>query len=296
MMDYLIRAINEDGTVKATAITAKDIVERARQIHKTLPVGTAALGRTLCAASMMGDALKEDDASLTVQIKGGGPLGTVTAVADNLGNVKGYLQNPAVDLPLNENGKLDVGRAVGSDGVLTVIKDLGLKQPFIGQVSLLSGEIADDIAVYYTESEQIGTACALGVLIDRDQSVKAAGGYILQAMPGADDSVISVLEKAVLDAGPVTKMLDGGMTPEEILNILLKNVGPYRILMKREAAYVCGCTQERVERALISMGQSELLSLINDQKQAEITCQFCDRVYRFSEDQLRLLLKNSKKQ
>ena len=293
-MDCIVRAMSEDGNVKVSIITARDTVERARQIHKTLPVGTAALGRTLCAASMMGDLLKEEKGSLTIQIKGGGPLGTITAVADHSGNVKGYLQNPAVDLPLKENGKLDVGKAVGQDGILTVIKDIGLKQPFIGQVELLSGEIADDIAVYFTESEQIGTACALGVLVDRDQKVKEAGGYILQAMPGADDSVVSQLEKAVLSAGPMTAMLDRGMTPEEILVRLLGAIG-YHILSCKGVGYVCDCSKERVERALLSMGRTELSALTEEQEHAEVTCQFCDKVYSFTKDDLGKLLKSAKK-
>ncbi len=294
-MDYLIRAISKDGDVRISVVTSRETAERARTIHRTLPVGTAALGRTLCAASMMGDALKEEKGSVTIQIKGGGPLGTITAVADHEGNVKGYLQNPAVDLPLKENGKLDVSGAVGSDGILTVIKDLGLKQPFIGQVGLLSGEIADDIAVYFTESEQIGTACALGVLVDRDQSVKAAGGYILQAMPGASDAVVTKLENAVLRAGLITKMLDSGLLPEEIADRLLSEIGPYSILSKREIGYICDCSKERVERALLSMGKGELGAMISEQNHAEVTCQFCDQVYRFSKEDLEKLLKNAKK-
>ncbi|MCX7615716.1 MAG: Hsp33 family molecular chaperone HslO [Clostridiales bacterium] len=294
-MDYIVRAIGAGGNVKVSVITARETVERARQIHKTLPVGTAALGRTLCAASMMGNAMKEEKGSLTIQIKGGGPLGTITAVSDHTGNVKGYLQNPAVDLPLKENGKLDVGTAVGTNGILAVIKDIGLESPFIGQVELLSGEIADDIAVYFTESEQIGTACALGVLVDRDQSVRAAGGYLLQAMPGADDAVITKLENVVMSAGPITKMLDSGMTPEEITSRLLGPIGEFQILSRNEVGYVCDCTKERVERALISMGTAELTALIKEQKKAEITCQFCDRVYNFNESDLDNLLKNAKK-
>ena len=200
-MDKLVRAITSDGAVKAVAVTTKDLTEKVRNIHKTLPVATAAIGRALAAASMMGNALKEENASLTLQIKGGGPLGTVLAVSDHLGNVRGYVQNPQVDLPLREDGKLDVGAAVGAEGTLTVIKDLGMKEPYIGSVGLLGGEIAEDLAAYFVESEQIPTACAMGVLVDRDQSVRAAGGYIVQLLPGAGEDVIAKVEGGVLAAG-----------------------------------------------------------------------------------------------
>ena len=193
-MDKLVRAITSDGAVKAVAVTTKDLTEKVRNIHKTLPVATAAIGRALAAASMMGNALKEENASLTLQIKGGGPLGTVLAVSDHLGNVRGYVQNPQVDLPLRADGKLDVGAAVGAEGTLTVIKDLGMKEPYIGSVGLLGGEIAEDLAAYFVESEQIPTACAMGVLVDRDQSVRAAGGYIVQLLPGAGEDVIAKVD------------------------------------------------------------------------------------------------------
>ena len=207
-MDQLVRAITAGGGVKAVAVTARELTEQARNIHRTLPTATAALGRTLAAAAMMGNALKEDAASLTLQIKGGGPLGTVLAVSDPLGCVRGYVQNPQTDLPLRPDGKLDVGGAVGCEGTLTVIKDLGMKEPYIGSVGLLGGEIAEDLAAYFVESEQIPTACALGVLVDRDQSVRAAGGYIIQLLPGAEEGVIAQVEQGVLSAGPVTALLD----------------------------------------------------------------------------------------
>ena len=210
MSDHIIRAITADGSVKAVAITGRDLVERARTIHTLLPVATAALGRTLLAASMMGDMLKEDNGALTLQIKGGGPLGTILAVSDCGGNVRGYVQDPHVELMEKVPGKLDVGAAVGTDGSLTVIKDLGLKEPYIGSIGLFSGEIADDIAMYFVESEQIPTACALGVLVDRDQSVLAAGGYLIQLLPGADDGVISAIEQGIQTVGPVTEALRSG--------------------------------------------------------------------------------------
>ena len=212
-MDRLVRPITTDGMVQAVSVSTRDLTERARNIHTTLPVATAALGRALAAASMMGNALKVEDASLTLQIKGGGPLGTVLTVSDAQGNVRGYVQQPHVDLPLRPDGKLDVGSAVGSDGTLTVIKDLGMKEPYIGSVQLLGGEIAEDLAAYFVESEQIPAACALGVLVDRDQSVKAAGGYIIQLLPGAGEDVIGKVEGGVMAAGAVTALLeDAGWT------------------------------------------------------------------------------------
>ena len=240
-MDKLVRAITKDGSVKAVAAVTKDLTEQVRNIHKTLPVATAALGRTLAAASMMGNALKEENASLTLQIKGGGPLGTVLAVSDHLGNVRGYVQNPQVDVPLREDGKLDVGRAVGADGTLTVIKDIGLKEPYIGSVGLLGGEIAEDLAAYFVESEQIPTACALGVLVDRDQSVRAAGGYIIQLLPGADEDTIARVEGGVLAAGPVTALLERNPSPEALLRAVLSDF-EVELLETVPVSYKCYCT------------------------------------------------------
>ena len=295
-MDKLVRAITKDGTVKAVAVTTKDLTERARNIQKTLPVATAALGRALAAASMMGNALKEEAASLTLQIKGGGPLGTVLAVSDHLGNVRGYVQNPQIDLPLREDGKLDVGGAVGAEGTLTVIKDLGMKEPYIGSVGLLGGEIAEDLAAYFVESEQIPTACALGVLVDRDQSVKAAGGYIVQLLPGAGEDVITKVEGGVLAAGPVTKLLDQNSDPEALLRTVLSDF-EVDILETSPIAYRCYCSRDRVERALISMGVADLEDLLREQGGCELGCQFCDTVYRYTAEELQELidrLKNKK--
>ena len=222
-MDQLVRAMTKDGFVKAVAVTTRDLTERARTIHRTLPVATAALGRTLAAASMMGNALKVEGASLTLQIKGGGPLGTILAVSDTEGNVRGYVQNPQADLPLRPDGKLDVGAAVGADGALTVIKDLDMKEPYIGSVGLLSGEIAEDLAAYFVESEQIPTACALGVLVDRDQSVRASGGYLIQLLPGAAEDTIAKVEGGVLAAGAVTALLERNSSPEALLRTVLSD-------------------------------------------------------------------------
>lgn len=294
-MDQLVRAITAGGAVKAIAVTTRALTEQARNIHKTLPTATAALGRTLAAASMMGNALKADAASLTLQIKGGGPLGTVLAVSDHLGNVRGYVQNPHTDLPLREDGKLDVGAAVGGEGTLTVIKDLGMKEPYIGSVGLLGGEIAEDLAAYFVESEQIPTACALGVLVDRDQSVKAAGGYIIQLLPGAGEDVIAKVEGGVLAAGPVTALLDANSDPAALLRTVLSDF-EVEILETSPISYKCYCSRSRVERALISMGIPELEDLLAEQGGCELGCQFCDKVYRFTGAELQLLVEKMKAQ
>ncbi len=291
-MDEIIRMMTGDGMVKAVAVTGKDMVERARQIHKTLPVATAALGRTLMAASMMGDMLKEEDGSVTLQIKGGGPLGAITAVSDSRGNPRGYLQNGQVDIPRKYQGKLDVGTAVGSSGSLTVMKDMGLKEPYIGSVQLVSGEIAEDITAYFVESEQVPTACALGVLVDKDQSVAAAGGYLVQLLPGADESVIQRLEESIARLGPVTDALHGGADAVQLLERVLEGQEP-ELLERRPVAYKCYCSRERVSRAIISMGKEEMQSLIEEQGGAELTCQFCDKVYRFTKEDLQELLEEA---
>ena len=291
-MDEIIRMMTGDGMVKAVAVTGKDMVERARQIHKTLPVATAALGRTLMAASMMGDMLKEKDGSVTLQIKGGGPLGAITAVSDSRGNPRGYLQNGQVDIPRKYQGKLDVGTAVGSSGSLTVMKDMGLKEPYIGSVQLVSGEIAEDITAYFVESEQVPTACALGVLVDKDQSVAAAGGYLVQLLPGADESVIQRLEESIARLGPVTDALHGGADAVQLLGRVLEGQEP-ELLERRPVAYKCYCSRKRVSRAIISMGKEEMQNLIEEQGGAELTCQFCDKVYRFTKEDLQELLEEA---
>lgn len=288
-MDKLVRAISSDGLVQAVAVSTREMTERARNIHTTLPVATAALGRALAAASMMGNALKGEGASLTLQIKGGGPLGTILAVSDAAGNVRGYVQEPHVDLPLRPDGKLDVGSAVGSDGSLTVIKDLGMKEPYIGTVALLGGEIAEDLAAYFVESEQIPTACALGVLVERDQSVKAAGGYIIQLLPGATEDTIVKVEGGVMAAGAVTGLLEKNDDPEAMLREVLSDF-EIEILETSPVEYRCYCSRERVERALISLGKEELNQILQEQGGCELTCQFCDTVHRFTAEELRALL------
>ncbi|MBC5736038.1 Hsp33 family molecular chaperone HslO [Lawsonibacter faecis] len=288
MADRIIRMLAKDAPVKASVITARDLVERARQIHLTLPTATAALGRTLMAASMMGNQLKEEDGSITLRVKGDGPLGAITVVSDSAGNVRGYVQDPAVDLPLKAPGKLDVGSAVGA-GSLTVIKDLNLKEPYVGTIELLSGEIADDIAAYFSESEQIPTACALGVLVDTDQSIACAGGYLIQLLPGAEEEVISAIERGVMEVGPVTEALRTGIGPRELLERVLRDF-ELEAVEESDVEYRCYCSRERVTRALISMGREELRSLIEEQGRAELTCQFCDKVYDYSREELEELL------
>ena len=289
MADQIIRVLAKNAPVKASVITARDMVERARQIHRTLPVATAALGRTLMAASMMGNQLKEDNGSVTLRIKGDGPLGGITAVADSAGNARGYVVNPAVDLPLKGPAKLDVGSAVGRDGSLTVIKDLSLKEPYVGTVPLVSGEIAEDITSYFAESEQIPTACALGVLVDVDQSVLCAGGYLIQLLPGADDAAISAIERGIARVGPVTEALRGGLDARGLVEQVLSEF-ELEELSAEPVEYRCYCSRDRVTRALISMGREELEALIREQGRAELTCQFCDKVYHYTKEELEGLL------
>ena len=294
MSDQLVRAISKDGFVKATAVSTRYLTERARQIHKTLPVATAALGRLLAAASMMGNALKDDGSSLTLQIKGGGPLGSVLAVSDNEGNVRGTVENPAVDLPLRPDGKLDVGTAVGCDGTLTVIRDLNMKEPYVGSVGLLGGEIAEDIASYFVESEQIPTACGLGVLVDRDRSVLRAGGYLIQLLPGAPEGIIDRLEKGIMEAGPVTKLLLDNDDPESLLRRVMSGF-ELDILETAPVEYRCYCSRERMAAALVSLGGAQLSELAEDENGIELTCQFCDSRQRFTQEDIRRLLETARK-
>ena len=289
MEDRIVRAISSDGMVQAAAIYSRNLTERARQIHKTLPVATAALGRALAGASMMGNALKGQGASLTLQIKGGGPLGTVLAVSDNEGNVRGYVTNPQVELPLRADGKLDVGGAVGHEGTLTVIKDLHMKEPYVGTIDLLGGEIAEDIAGYFVESEQIPTACGLGVLVDRDQSVKSAGGYLIQLLPGATEDTIVKVEGGIMAAGPVSALLEQDPDPEHLLRTVMSDFD-LKILETQPVSYKCYCSRERVERALISLGRKELEDMLREQGGCQLSCQFCDAVYDFSKEDLEKLL------
>ena len=289
MHDHLVRAITKDGFVNAVAITSREIVERARQIHKTLPTATAALGRLLTAASMMGNMQKVDDGSLTLQVKGGGPLGTLLAVSDAKGNVRGWVENPQISLLEKYRGKLDVGAAVGTDGMLTVIRDLRIKDPYVGSVELVSGEIAEDITQYFAQSEQIPTACALGVLVDTDQSVRAAGGYIIQLLPGAPEETIEKIEAGIRDAGNVTAMLDAGLDAEGLLKKVLAPFG-LELLETAPVEYRCYCTRERVERTLLTLGEKELSEIVQSGETLHVDCQFCDKIYDFTPENVQEIL------
>lgn len=284
-MDYIVRMIAKDAPVKAMAIQGRELVQRAREIHNTMPVATAALGRSLMACSMMGNQLKEEKGSVTLRIQGGGPVGNILAVADSTGNVRGYLANGAVELPLKGPAKLDVGRAVGTDGSLTVIKDLCMKEPYVGTIPLVSGEIAEDVTAYFAESEQIPSACALGVLVDTDLSVAAAGGYLIQLLPGADEDVIERLEAGIAALGPVTPHLNNGVSPEDILRQVLAGFD-LELLETVPVFYKCYCSRDRMKNALRSLGKEELRALITEQGRAELTCQFCDEIHVFETPEL----------
>lgn len=290
MQDYIVRAMTKDGFVKAVAISSTHLVERARIIHHTTPTATAALGRTLTAASMMGNMQKVENGTMTLQIKGGGPLGTVLAVSDATGNVRGYVQNPGITLLEKYAGKLDVGAAVGRNGMLTVIRDLQMKEPYVGSVALVSGEIADDVTAYFAQSEQTPTACALGVLVGTDQSVTVAGGYILQLLPGAPDDIIDRLEQGIQSAGTVTGLLSSGMTPEEMLQCVMSEFD-VELLETTPVEYRCYCSRDRVKSTLIAIGKDELREIVDENKPIQIECQFCDTHYEFTPEQIEELLK-----
>ena len=281
-----------DGFVKVVAIRSTEMVSRAAEIHGTTPNATAAFGRALTAASMMGNMQKVENGSMTLQIRGGGPIGTITCVSDPVGNVRGCVTNPNVPLVEKFPGKLDVGYTVGTDGTLTVIRDLQMKEPYVGSIELVSGEIGDDVTAYFAQSEQTPTACALGVLVDRDMSVKVAGGYLIQLLPGAPDETIDALEAGIQRAGAVTKMLEAGLTPEDILGQVCGQLGVV-FMETTEVSYKCYCSRERVERALISLGREELTEIAAEGKEFPVECQFCDTVYKFTPEDIRELIKNS---
>ena len=289
MKDYLVRGMTMDGFVKVVAIRSTEIVRRGADIHKTTPNATAAFGRVLTAASMMGNTQKVENGSMTLQIKGDGPIGSIVCVSDAIGNVRGYVYEPNVPLTEKHPGKLDVGATVGN-GTLTVIRDLQMKEPYVGSIELVSGEIGDDVTAYFVQSEQIPTACALGVLIDRDQSVKVAGGYLIQLLPGAPDEIIDKLEEGIRRAGAVTPMLEEGMTPEDILGQVVGDLGVV-FLETTEVSYKCYCDRERVTSALISLGRKELAEIAADGKPFPVECQFCDTVYEFTPEDIENLLK-----
>ena len=283
-MDTIIRATAADGQIKMAVITARDTVERARQIHALSPTACAALGRTLCAASLLGQAMKEEKASLTIRVSGGGPIGSVVAVSDHEGYVRGYVGNPSVELPLRPDGKLNVGGAVGKDGMLTVSRDIGLREPYIGSVELVSGEIAEDLTAYLLESEQVPSACALGVLVDTDLSIRAAGGFIVQLMPGAGEELITKLEDNIFLMDQLTTILSedgtGALFAQVLKGFDWHLVGEYPV------GYRCPCSRERVEQALTVIDRKELREIIAEGKDVSVSCQFCDKVYSFTPEEL----------
>lgn len=285
--DYIVRASAADGQIRVFAATTRDLVEKARKIHGTSPVATAALGRLLTGAAMMGSMMKGRSDVLTVQVMGDGPIGTLTVTADSMSRVKGIVQNPEVMLPASAEGKLDVGGAVGK-GMLRVIKDLGLKEPYIGEVDLISGELAEDLTCYFAVSEQTPSSVALGVLMNRDNTVAQAGGFIIQLMPDATEEVISHLEQKLTEVTAVSGLLAEGMTPEEILEYIFAGFD-LKLLDKIPTSYYCNCSKERVEKALISLGAKELNAMIADGEPITMNCHFCDTSYTFSVDELKEL-------
>ena len=293
-MGRIVRGLMANDTVKLIAITGKDICETARELHGLSRVCTAALGRSLLITDMMGAQLKGENDRLTTIIKGGGPAGNIVCTADNRGHVKGYIENPKLELPLNDSGKLDVSMAVGWFGELTVVRDLGLKEPYVGSVELLGGEIAEDLASYFVESEQIPTACGLGVLVDRDRSVLRAGGYLIQLLPGAPEGIIDRLEKGIMAAGPVTNLLMENDDPESLLRRVMKDF-ELEILETVPVEYRCYCSRERMAAALVSLGRKQLTELAEDPNGIELTCQFCDSRQRFTPEEIRELLEKASK-
>ena len=289
-MDKIIRVMAGDGNIKMSVITARDAVERARQIHSLSPTASAALGRALCAASLMGEMMKEDKGSLTVRVNGGGPIGSVVAVSDNGGNVRGYVENPAVDLPLRADGKLDVGGAVGRDGMLTISRDIGLREPYIGSTELVSGEIAEDLSSYLLSSEQIPSACGLGVLVDTDTSIRAAGGFIVQLLPFAGEEYIEKLEDNIFLMDQLTTILDEDGV-EEVIKQVLKGLD-YQIMDEHGMEYRCYCSRERVEEAVSFIEQDELEDMANEGRDISVSCQFCDAEYVFTPEELKAIAQN----
>ena len=279
-MSELVRMISVDGTLTVMAVDSTDMINRMERIHQTSAVTSAALGRLLTAASMMGAVLKGKDNSITLRINGDGPAGSVIAVSDYSGNVRGYVANPIVEIPLNEKGKLDVAGAIGKNGTLTIMKDLGLKEPYIGQVPIVSGEIAEDITSYYATSEQTPTVCALGVLVNPDLTIKAAGGFIIQLLPTAMDDTIDKVEECIKDIPTVTQMLTDGMTPEQICRSVLK-LFELDALDSSNPEYKCNCSKDRVAKALLTLGKDELKEMAGDPV-TEVSCHFCDKKYRFT--------------
>lgn len=286
-MDRILRAVAADGFVKMAVIDGRALVQRAREIHNCSPTAAAALGRTLCAASLLGNMLKEERATLTIRVRGGGPAGSIIAVSDHEGNVRGLIENPGVELPLRADGKLDVGGAVGRDGMMTVSRDIGLKEPYVGSTALVSGEIAEDLTAYLLESEQVPSACALGVLIDRDRSIRAAGGFIVQLMPGADETLIDRLEENIFLMDQLTTILDEDGA-EALFGQVLRGMD-YTLMETCPVEYRCGCSRERVAEALRCLSAAEIEEIAADGQEVEVGCDFCGTRYRFTPQQLAAL-------
>ncbi len=293
MSDYIVRATAADNQIRVFAITSRDLVEKARQIHNTSPVATAALGRTLSAGAMMGSMMKGEQDLLTLQIRGDGPLGGITVTADSKAQVKGYVNEPAVLIPANAKGKLDVSGAIGR-GMLQVIRDLGMKEPYAGQTELQTGEIAEDLTYYFATSEQIPSSVGLGVLLNRDNTVRQAGGFIIQLMPYTEEKVIDALEKRLAAMSSVTELLDRGLSPEGILEDLLGEFG-LTVNDTVPAAFSCSCSRERVEKAIISIGSKEIRDMIRDGKPIEVKCHFCNEAYTFTIEDLKEILNKAKR-
>ena len=297
MSDKIAIALTDNAAMRIYAAVTTDIAAEAQRIHKTLPLATAALGRTLTAGALMGAMQKDENVSITIQFKGNGPLGTVLVVADSSSKVRGYVQNPHADLPLRADGKIDVGNGIGKNGYLSVIRDLGQgTQPYVGQVEITTGEIAEDLTYYYATSEQTPTAISLGVLVDRDYTVKAAGGYVIQMMPGwspEDEQIISAIEKRLGEIPSVSTMVDKGYSPEDIIKEILVDI-PYHILKEETPEYKCNCSKARVESALISIGKKDLNSLLEDNG-TEVNCNFCDKIYKFTTQDIEELIKKCTK-
>lgn len=292
-MDKLTKAVTKNGYIRVYAVNSRETAETARKYHNTMPLGTAALGRLLTGGLLMGAMLKDENTGLTIQIKGDGPLGMVLAVADSAGHVKGYIGNPSADLPLNSRGKIDVGGGVGKNGYLNVVKDMHMKEPYIGQVPIQTGEIGDDLAFYFAQSEQIPSMVALGVLVDRDYSVKQAGGFIVQIMPDCDEFNLKKFEKTAQSITSVTSMLDSGMTNEELIKKVMDGF-EVDILEEMPVGYYCDCCSERMIRAITSLGKKEIGDIIREQGKAEIVCQFCNKAYTYDKEQLEEMMKNAK--
>lgn len=290
MEDYLIRGIDKEGTIRFFAATTTNLVERARQLHNTSPTATAALGRALTAAAILGVTLKNEDDILTFKIKGDGPIGNIVTVANNRGEVKGYVGNPYADLPGRSDGKLDVAGLVGKNGYLMIIKDMGLKEPYIGYTNLVSGEIAEDLANYFYASEQQPTAISLGVLVDTDISARAAGGYMIQLLPGVRDEYIDRIEEIIKNAKPISTLVDEGLSAEGILKELFGEF-QVEILDRIPLKFSCDCSREKTRKILISLGKEELSRIIEEDGKAEVVCHFCNKKYNFTREELMELLK-----